>query len=223
MKYLIYFAILFHASCDCYAMSKLFPQAKVEQKEVVKPNPSPIVIDAPKGDYKADWDHKAEGKLWTQITSAALDELGRDMLLMEAPKDADKYCKGFGSMTYEQRKQCFIGLISSMARFESNFTPSQSYTEDFNDAKGKKVVSRGLLQLSIESGKSYGCELKTAQDLHDPKANLRCAVRILNRWIPKDKYIGTAKLGGARYWSVLRDTSKSQAKVRAKTLALVFK
>lgn len=216
MKYFIALILLCGFGCNVQAFSK----PPIKQKEsVVYVAPSPTVIVEP-GLYVAAWDGKAQGKLWTQIVSAALDELGKDMLLMEAPLDASKYCPGFAKAKYEGRKQCFIGLISSMAFYESGFDPAQTYTEGFNDAQGKKVISRGLLQMSIESARSYKCEAKTAQDLHDPKIGLRCGVIVLNRWIYKDKYIGSKKLGGARYWSVLRDTSKSQAKVRAKTMGL---
>lgn len=158
--------------------------------------------------YKADWDSQKDGNEWTKILSVAIDRYGQD-LLSAKPSDG-------GTYSYQQTKQFWIMLISSMARFESAFKPETSYTEKFADANGVRVVSRGLLQISIESGKGYGCVIPKAEDLHDPKVNLECGVKILNKWVPKDGVIGTNKKGGARYWSVLRESNSSRDKIIAK-------
>lgn len=156
--------------------------------------------------YTALWD-KPE---WTQITLDALDKYGQDLLKAE-PTDAVKYCPKFKSV---DRKQFYLGLISQLAKFESSFNTQEKYTEDFNDAKDKPVVSRGLLQISEESGRSYGCPIQSGNDLHNSATNLECGIRILNRWIPKDGVIqggqpGAWK-GAARYWSPFRKESRLQ-------------
>lgn len=167
----------------------------------------------------ADWP-KIE---WSEMTLKAIYELGGGMANATV-KDADKYCPKFNSLKEEQKVAVLVTLISAMARYESGFKPENSYKENFKDAKGNYVISRGLLQISQESANSYGCGITKAEMLHDPETNLRCAVRILNRWIPKDGYIGSTvsgkNLGGARYWSVLRNSSGSQAKIQAKVKAL---
>lgn len=173
---------------------------------------------------KAAWDHKPEGRLWTQYTVEALKTHGAKMLLVDNIKDDDEYCRRFDELTMNERLQFYVMLISTMAQYESGFDPKQTYKEGFNDAQGKPVLSRGLLQMSKESvnQSAYGGNIKNAEELHDPRTNLICAVKILNYWIPKDKCFGSGKLGGARYWSVLRDSSKSQAKIRAKVQSVTF-
>lgn len=114
--------------------------------------------------------------------------------------------------------QCLILALAKMAQFESSFKPETSYKESFKDSKGKNVISRGLLQLSIESANQspYQCNIKKEQDLHDPKINLECAVKIAVRWINKDgEFFGGDKNGLGRYWSVGRKSSGSNKKIIA--------
>jgi hypothetical protein len=168
----------------------------------------------------ADWDHRPQGAKWTTTTLQAIEDAGGELLTMPAPKDAADYCPRFGELSRDERKAFFVKLVSAMARYESGFDPGTSYKEKFKDAKGARVVSRGLMQMSVESAKSYGCPVTKAADLHGAEANLQCAVRALGKWIPRDERIGTGRLGGARYWAVLR-TSKRK-KIQAKTRSLPF-
>lgn len=203
MRYLI-LAVLFLTACQTTQVltSPEAPQATI----------SAVV-------YKSAWDKKDQGSEWTKYTIEALETYGQEML-KTSPKDAGQWCAGFTSKSSDEKKAFYLMLISAMAERESGFKPETSYTEGFKDSSGKAVVSRGLLQISIESANAYGCGFKNSQELHDSKKNLTCGVRILNRWIQKDGYIATAKLGGARYWSVLRDSSSSKAKIQAKVAEL---
>ena len=103
--------------------------------------------------------------------------------------------------------------MSTIAKFESNFKPETFHQEKFKDRFGNYIISRGLLQLSVESGRGYGCIIPQELDLHEPQVNLECGVKILNRWVGRDEVIsdritlenGKRRwLGGARYWAVLR-------------------
>ena len=125
-------------------------------------------------------------------------------MLKIVPKDAAEY--GF-----KDPIPFYVMLFSSLARFESDFDPKETYTENFTDAKGKKVLSRGLFQVSIESAnqKAYNCGIKNAEDLHDPYTNMRVAVTIANYWIVRDGSIAGgirgAWRGMARYWHPFRN------------------
>jgi hypothetical protein len=162
------------------------------------------------------WEEKiAKGKEWTTHVNNELDRLGKNLLDV-VPADKDLFCPRYDKLSYSQRKQYWTFMLSAMTRFESNFKTSTTYTEAFNDSNGKRVISRGLLQLSIESGNAYGCGFKTAADLHDPLQNLSCGIRILDRWLDRDERIG-GKVngqwrGGARYWAVLRAGDKTSYK-----------
>ena len=97
-----------------------------------------------------------------------------------------------------------------MAKPESGFKPGTKYVEqDILDTNGQKVVSRGLLQISVESANQgvYGCAIKNAEDLHKVEVNLRCGARIMGYLVKQDGLVAAAAeppVGAARYWSVLR-------------------
>lgn len=117
-------------------------------------------------------------------------------------------------------------LLAALCQFESNYNPSETYTEDFDDASGRKVISRGLLQISIESANSYGAGLTDPQQLHDPETNIRCAVLIMKRWLKEDGVIQGGGSGGwkgmSRYWSPFRKADRIaaiQKRVKAATKA----
>lgn len=158
------------------------------------------------------------------MTDAAIAEFGHDLLRLKVPADAAEWCPKFASFSEIQRRKFFTELTFEMIRYESSFNPETKYTEDFNDRTGKPVISRGLLQISIESANSYGCGIKKAEELHDPQTNLACGIRILNRWVGRDQRIGGTVSGNhygcGRYHSVCRKTSKSRPKIIAKVSQL---
>jgi Transglycosylase SLT domain len=162
----------------------------------------------------ADWDQVPQGTAWTALLETALEEKGADLLAAE-PSDVAEFCPGFAALASKGRQAFYVGLISRMARFESNFNPNTNFTESFPDSQGRPVVSRGLLQLSIESANAYpGCTLENPEQLHDPATNLDCGVVILNRLVSRDQAIGRRVdgrwRGGAAYWSVLRPPRRAE-------------
>lgn len=147
-------------------------------------------------------------------------------LLNSLPKDSGVYCPNYKNLTLIQREDFWIYLLSAMARYESNFNPNLKYKESFYDNNGKNVISRGLLQISIESSRGYNCGFVNENEIHDPFKNLSCGLRILNKWMINDGYIGSRVLrswrGGARYWSVLRSNGSSQKAIVKLTNALNY-
>lgn len=120
------------------------------------------------------------------------------------PSDGAEYGMDYANT----QSEFYAELLGALAKFESNFKTDTTYEEGFNDGDGKPVISRGLLQLSLESGRFYDKQLKTAQELHDPKINLRVGVRIMSFYLQRDGVIaGGSKgkwLGMARYWAPFR-------------------
>ncbi|WP_413561191.1 transglycosylase SLT domain-containing protein [Bdellovibrio sp. HCB209] len=188
------------------------------------PSPSPSPSPGTSLEVAPIWEAaKTDGKLWTAHVLAQLDVIGEDLLDV-IPADGATFCPKYNSLTRDQRKNFWVYLMSQMTKYESSFNTNLQYTEDFDDSSGSNVISRGLLQLSIESGNAYGCGLKTASELHDPYKNLSCGIRILNRWMERDGRIagqvsGSWK-GGARYWAVLRSSNSPYAKIVAATKAI---
>ncbi|AZZ38358.1 hypothetical protein CIK05_10685 [Bdellovibrio sp. qaytius] len=159
------------------------------------------------------WESKSlNKKSWSEHVYRELPTLGPDLLTAH-PTDAKIFCPNYKNLSESERKQFWAFFISSMVKFESNFDPNESYTESFKDNRNKYVVSRGLLQISIESSKAYRCGFTSERELHNPTKNLSCGIKILNHWMKKDQRIasrlGLSWKGGARYWSVLRQSRKT--------------
>jgi len=193
--------------------------------------PDTMELIAKAGEMSAAWAHLSYGKEWTGFVLQALADFGSPLYFNGAPRDAKEFCPNFVNLSKEQRTEFYVELISSMTKYESSFKAKTTYTEDFKDAKGKYVVSRGPLQISQESanGKRYKCDITKESQLHDPLINFQCGVKILAYWIPLDGNIGVTdktssspNKGGARYWSVLRNKSSSRAKIIERTSALSF-
>ena len=172
-----------------------------------------------------NWDRKHKDyKKWTNYAYDAVTDYGKD-LLASRPRDIATFCPNYNNLGEERKKMFWMHLISSMTQFESGFKPETKFKESFKDRNGDYIISRGLLQLSIESARSYECNLRNAQDLHSAQRNLECGVRIINRWVRRDgRVAGKVEgkwRGGARYWSVLRkrSSSRSHDRIAAKTRA----
>lgn len=170
------------------------------------PPPKPVETSA----LTLRWNAKPDAPQWTAAALAASRTHGLDQIV---PEDIDAWCPGYRQARAEGRQAFWAGLMSALAKFESSYDPTVSYTENFVDSTGQLVVSRGLLQLSRESAKGYGCAVVTGEELHDPSVNLDCAARILKRLVGRDGRIAstdTPWLGAAKYWSPFRAASKRQ-------------
>jgi len=157
-----------------------------------------------------------------KLTINAVKLYGQD-LINALPKDIKDYCPNYKNATNEKKTQFWTALISSLSYFESTHSSTVSYAEKFTNSKGKTVVSRGLLQISLESSNGYQCDVTQENQLHQPRVNLECGVKILSHLVKKDAVISAKKqklmgksswLGAARYWSPFRDDVKN------KTMAL---
>lgn len=158
-------------------------------------------------DYAA-WSGSNRDGSWTKTTESAVAQSG---LVYQVPRDIQYFCPTYPALGKTERQKFWVGLLSAMAKPESNFKPHRFYREKFRDSKGLQVVSRGLLQISIESAnqKRYGCDIPYAAKLHDPAVNLRCGVKILSKWVSTDGIIAKhnkarSHKGASRYWSTLR-------------------
>lgn len=157
-------------------------------------------------DYAA-WKKVNKDGSWTLAAENAVKAVTLTALI---PKDIAAFCPTYDGLDAEKRARFWAGLLSAMAKPESGFKPETEYVEpDIVDTNNQNVVSRGLLQISMESAnqKAYGCGIQQAQDLHKVDVNLNCAARIMRHWAEKDGFIAAASkpaVGAARYWSVLR-------------------
>ncbi|NCN27075.1 lytic transglycosylase domain-containing protein [bacterium] len=183
---------------------------------------SPIVIDwsSPQGILPARWESFRSGtREWTTQTFSSVKKDG-SALISTLPGDYQSFCPELRNASNSERQNFYVYLLSSIAQLESNFNPNLKYRESFRDDQGRVVYSRGLLQISYQSSKPYGCGFTSESDLHSPTKNLRCGVKILDYWMRRDRRIAGrvngAWRGGARYWAVLRSEANS-AKIRSWT------
>lgn len=165
---------------------------------------------------KADWKN-AE---WTKY----LYEHIPDSMLKAKLSDGDLYYKGYNELSDAHKREFFVMLFSSLARFESGFKPETTYKEGFNDSKGKPVISTGLFQVSVESLAGYG--FKTTQErLKNPFTNIDAMLVIANRWLTRDGRISGGSKGAwrgmSRYWAPFRKPLRIMA-IRKNTNALKF-
>lgn len=140
---------------------------------------------------------------YDEISKYALETYGQDLLKAE-PSDLRDWCPNPSN-----RVLFYTALMNALAKFESNYNEKETYVEkDIFDKNGKNVISAGLLQISLESGKSYGCPITKTEDLFDPAVNIACFVRIARRWVVNDGVIQGGHVdawrGLARYFSPFR-------------------
>lgn len=175
-------------------------------------------------DYAA-WATKNQDGSWTRAAESAV---ASSPLIRLNPADITQFCPNYPKLAKHERRKFWVGLLSAMSKPESNFKPEATYRERFRDGKGRPVVSRGLLQISIESAnqKRYDCDIRHPALLHDPVINLACGVRILSKWVTTDGVIASRSplqhQGGGRYWSTLRAQNGKISAIAEFTRALPF-
>lgn len=92
-------------------------------------------------------------------------------------------------------------LIKSMSKAESSWNRFLEFKEP---APLIGVISTGMMQISLNSSKSYKCGLKVKEDLYHPIKNLVCGVLIIKHW--QDKKPGTSIYWQAgTYFAVMRN------------------
>lgn len=179
----------------------------------------PSLEDSPENDDLANripaplWEgHNYQKFNWTNSIKETISTTAPDLLNVNIVKD-DWLCPGLSRMAPEKRIDFWIYFLSLVAFHESRFNSAAKYTESFLDSQGKPVISRGLLQISIESARGYSCDLSSESDLHIEEKNLSCGLRIISRWVSRDRriayWIKPKAQGASRYWSVLRKANKN--------------
>lgn len=179
------------------------PAAPLPVATSASPAPAALARTLP----TARWDSQPAGREWTRLALAGIETDGQGLIATQ-PTDVAAYCPSYTQADSADRRAFWVGLMSALTRFESNFKPDETFTEpNIVDRQGNRVISRGLLQISQESANGYGCQITDAQQLHDPATNLSCAARIMNRLVTRDGVIGSTSgpwKGMAAYWSPFR-------------------
>ncbi|HEX3967349.1 MAG TPA: hypothetical protein VHW70_05240 [Edaphobacter sp.] len=176
----------------------------------MKPAP-PTPIDTQKAEVGGPtWD-----PAWDKIVELALPP---EMLSREVPRDVRRFCPRFYEMTEADKRAFWAYFFQALAGAEAGLEPtvqvrhSQPEMEVKDGVTGRKGRTSGLLQLTYEDEKRYGCDFDWERDktlkandpertILQPKNNLECGVKILDhQLIEQHKPL----LSGSGYWATLR-------------------
>ncbi len=157
---------------------------------------------------------------WDQIVEQALPAA---MLSRQVPRDVRHFCPRFYEMQDVDKRAFWAYFFQALAGAEAGLDPKTRvrHTEPAvavkDDVTGRYVRSEGLLQLTYEDQERYGCDFDWEKDrklpakdasktILQPKNNLECGVKILDRQI-----IDAHKplLSHSGYWSTLRPGGSS--------------
>ena len=119
------------------------------------------------------------------------------------PDDIAAWCPGYEDATEKERAAFWVGLLSTLAKYESTWNPKAS-------GGGGKWI--GLTQIDPRTARWFGCQAQSVAELKDGAANLSCAVRIAAVQVAKDDALisdaGGKWRGVARDWAPFRSKSK---------------
>jgi hypothetical protein len=152
---------------------------------------------------------------WDKIIEEALPP---SMLSSRVPRDVRRFCPRFYTMDKADKRAFWAYFFQAMAGAEASLNPTtrvrhtQSEVAVKDKVTGRLVRSQGLLQLTYEDQRRYGCDFdwKTdkrlkpddpAKTILQPKNNLECGVKILTRQIIEQHKPLFSRSG---YWSTLR-------------------
>lgn len=152
---------------------------------------------------------------WDKIVELALPP---EMLSRRVPRDVRRFCPRFYEMAEVDKRAFWAYFFQALAGAEAGLKPTtqglhtQPEMAVKDEVTGREGRTSGLLQLTYEDEKRYGCDFDWKRDkvlkTHDPertilqpKNNLECGVRILEKQIIEAH---KPLLSGTGYWETLR-------------------
>ncbi len=146
---------------------------------------------------RARWEYRADGALWTRVALAAVQGHGA-ALIETVPKDIAEWCPAYPENPPELRAEFWVGLLSTVSRYESNWKPR---------AIGGGNRWFGLMQIAPSTAEYRECRVESGAALLNPLDNLNCAIRIMAVTVPRDQAISvkdTRWRGVAADWGPVR-------------------
>ena len=185
-------------------------QATAVSVPAMKPAPA-TPIDVKKAEVGGSmWDPE-----WDKIVELALPPA---MLSGQVPHDVKRFCPAFYGMAEDDKRAFWAYFFQALAGAEAGLEPTvqakhaQPEMAVKDGVTGHQSRTSGLLQLTYEDQKRYGCNFDWERDktlkvgdpdrtILQPKNNLECGVKILDKQlIEKHKPL----LWASGYWSTLR-------------------
>ncbi len=166
------------------ALASIPVEISVQTGATLRPEVRPVFT------AEARWDDRAQGEDWSVAAMKAIEDAPRDLTDF-VPADIDEWCPGYVNNPPQLRAAFWVGTVSALARYESNFNPQ---------AQGGGGAWHGLLQISPATARHYDCDATTPEELHDGEANLQCAIRIMSRTVTRDGVVSEGDEGIAADW-----------------------
>ena len=139
------------------------------------------------------------------------------MLSSRVPRDVRRFCPRFFAMNATDKRTYWAYFFQALAAAEAGLNAKTNVLHDepqtaTDRITGQKIRSEGLLQLTYEDQKRYGCNFDWKTDrrlpLRDPRKtilqpenNLACGIKILEKQIIAQR---KPLFTGSSYWSTLR-------------------
>ena len=185
-------------------------QPAVDPPAAAETKPAPATpIDAKKAElggntWDPDWDHFIE------------QEIPPEMLTSAVPHDVRKFCPNFYRMTDTDKRVFWAYFFQALAGAEAGLEPTTNVRHPQmakKDAVTKQPVhSEGLLQLTFEDERLYGCDFDWEHDrqlpahspdrtILQPENSLECGIKILYNQIIN---LHRPLLTSHSYWSTLQ-------------------
>jgi hypothetical protein len=208
------FALVLAVGCGKRQEAQATPMAVVPVPEMKTAPATPI--DAQKVELGGStWNSE-----WDKIVELALPP---EMLSHRVPHDVKRFCPRFYEMEEVDKRAFWAYFFQALAGAEAGLKPTRQVRHAQPEMAVKDGVSgrmgrtSGLLQLTYEDERRYGCNFDWEQDkvlkandpgrtILQPKNNLECGVRILDHQMIKQH---KPLLSGTGYWSTLRPGTES--------------
>lgn len=186
---------------------------------IAVPQPGPELKPAPSTPIAEEKADLGDEETWRPEWDATIEKALPDNLL--APRMGSKvkqFCPRFRSMSEPDRRAFWAYFFQALSGAEAGLRPTSDvqHTEPqvavTDQVSHRMVRSEGLLQLTYEDSKRYGCDFDWNADKHlpehdpdktilQPDNNLLCGVNILeNQLVIHKKPLVTT----SSYWSTLR-------------------
>jgi hypothetical protein len=164
---------------------------------------------------------KAElgGTPWNPNWDALIEKnIPPEMLSMQVPHDVRRFCPAFYNMSDVDKRAFWAYFFQALAGAEAGLEPTtrvhhrQPQVNKRDPVTGRPTRQEGLLQLSYQDQKRYGCDFNWEKDkslkpddpdktILQPGNNLQCGIKILaNQIIDQHKPV----LSKSSYWSPLQ-------------------
>ena len=182
-------------------------------------SPSPILKPAPSTPIAEQKAALGDDETWQPEWDATIEKsLPPSLLGPEVAGSVRQFCPRFGNMKEVDKRQFWAYFFQALSGAEaglkatSNVQHTESQVAVVDGVSHRMVRSEGLLQLTYEDARRYGCDFDWNADKHlgehdpdktilQPENNLLCGVNILeNQLINQHRPLITK----SSYWSTLR-------------------